>query len=483
MSYLDPQPSEEADNIVARRHEAPDVLPTNERCEAKDISLFGRTNYSSGYGSKKWIFGIKRKDRLRHLYVIGKSGVGKTKLLELLIRSDVFFGHGGCVIDPHGDLVQAVLDFTPEERLDDIVVINPGDRDFPISFNPIANVSEEDRFPVTNEMIEIFKKQFASDWSPRIEHLLRFTTLAMIDYPNGTINGMVSLLSSGQFRGKVIEHIKDSVVRRFWAIEFPEWSQRYDAEAVSPLLNKLGQLLADPLMRNIFGQQENKVDFFAFMQQKKFVLVNLAKGPLGDDVSAFFGAVLITKIKQSAMKRVTIPESERFPFYLYVDEFQNIATKSFENLLAEARKFGIALTMANQNLSQISPSLKASLFGNVASLVSFQISSDDAQILQNELAPVFEFFDIINLAAREIYVKMSIDGKRYDPFSGEVLGVTDAKHTSFAPHIITHSRNTYASKKEDVERLLEGGDASSKNGGAITQAYEAPSVSMDDIIV
>ncbi|PJA46880.1 hypothetical protein CO172_03440 [Candidatus Uhrbacteria bacterium CG_4_9_14_3_um_filter_36_7] len=481
MSYLNPE-QEEGENIVARRHEAPDVLPTNEKSPPEDVSLFGRTNYSSGYGSKRWIFGIKRKDRLRHLYVIGKSGVGKTKLLELLIRADVFFGYGTCVIDPHGDLIQSILEFVPEERLDDIAVINPSDRNFPIAFNPIANVAEEDRFPVTNEMIEIFKKQFSSDWSPRIEHLLRFTTLAMIDYPNGTINGMVSLLSSGPFRGKVIEHIKDSVVRRFWAIEFPEWSQRYDAEAVSPLLNKLGQLLADPLMRNIFGQQTNKIDFFKFMQEKKVVLVNLAKGPLGDDVSAFFGAILITKIKQSAMKRVALPASERFPFYLYVDEFQNIATKTFENLLAEARKFGIALTMANQNLSQIDAALKASLFGNVASLITFQISSDDALILQNELAPIFEFHDVINLAAREIYVKMTIDGKRYDPFSAEVLTVTDPKHEIYADRIIENSRKMYATTREEVECMLEEGD-DGRSGRSSDKKEEVPQVSADEIIV
>ena len=244
------------EQFVARRHEPPAALPTKDNTPAEEISLFGRTNFSSGIAVKRHLFGIKRKDRMRHLYVIGKSGVGKTKLLELLIRADVFFGQGACIIDPHGDLVNSVLEFIPEERIKDVVVINPGDREFPIAFNPIAHVTEEDRFPVTNELIEIFKKQFGSDWSPRVEHLLRMTTLAMIDYPGGTINGMVSLLSSGRYRSKVIEYIKDTVVRRFWAIEFPEWSQRYDAEAVSPLLNKLGQLLADPLMRHIFGQKE-----------------------------------------------------------------------------------------------------------------------------------------------------------------------------------------------------------------------------------
>ncbi|MFH1089703.1 MAG: DUF87 domain-containing protein [Candidatus Uhrbacteria bacterium] len=449
---------QQEDQIVARRHEPPAALATKDNIPAEEISLFGRTNFSQGISIKRYVFGIKRKDRTRHLYVIGKSGVGKTKLLELLIRSDVFFGHGVCVIDPHGDLVQTVLDFIPEERIKDVVLINPGDREFPISFNPISNVVEEDRFPVTNELIEIFKKQFGSDWTPRIEHLLRMTTLAMIDYPGGTINGMMSLLSSGRFRSKVIEYVKDSVVRRFWAIEFPEWSQRYDAEAVSPLLNKLGQLLADPLMRNIFGQKENKIDFYRFMQERKIVLVNLSKGLLGDDVSAFFGATLITKIKQSSMKRINLPEHLRQPFYLYVDEFQNIATKTFENLLSESRKFGIAVTVANQNLCQLETSLKASLFGNVASIVTFQIGADDAKILKDELAPVFDMQDIINLGAREIYVKMTIDGKRFDPFSADVLEVTPPRHESFSNQIIEESRGAYAKTRTEVTAELERGD-------------------------
>jgi type IV secretory pathway TraG/TraD family ATPase VirD4 len=446
------------DQIVARRHEPPAALPTKDNTQPEDISLFGRTNFSQGISIKRYVFGIKRKDRSRHMYVIGKSGVGKTKLLELLIRSDIFFNHGLCVVDPHGDLIQSLMEFIPQERINDVVLINPGDREFPISFNPIANVAEEDRFPVTNELIEIFKKQFGADWSPRIEHLLRMTTLAMIDFPGGTINGMVSLLSSGRFRSKVIEYIKDSVVRRFWAIEFPEWSQRYDAEAVSPLLNKLGQLLADPLMRNIFGQKENKIDFYRFMQERKIVLVNLSKGLLGDDVSAFFGATLITKIKQSAMKRINLPQHLRQPFYLYVDEFQNIATKTFENLLAEARKFGIAVTVANQNLCQLDMSLKASLFGNVATIITFQIGADDAKILRDELAPIFDMADIINLGAREIYVKMTIDGKRFDPFSADVLEVTEPRHESFVGKIIEIARKAFAKIRAEVTSELEKGD-------------------------
>jgi len=448
----------ELETFVARRHEPPDTLPAKDDIDPKDLSLFGRSNYSSGFSNKRYIFGIKRRDRQRHMYVIGKSGVGKTKLLEHFIRADIFYGHGLGVIDPHGDLIQDILDFLPEDRIKDVVLIDPSDREFPISFNPIANVSDEDKHMVTDAIIEIFKKQFASDWTPRIEHLLRFSTLAMIDYPNGTFNGMVSLLSSGPYRGKVIEHIKDSVVRRFWAIEFPEWSQRYDAEAVSPLLNKLGQLLADPLMRNIFGQQENKIDFFDIMQNKKIFLVNLAKGRIGDDKSAFFGAVLITKIYQASMQRIRLATNERTPFYFYVDEFQNIATKTFENMLAESRKFGIAVTVANQNLSQLTPSLRSTLFGNIGSMIVFQISAEDAAIMELEMRPVFEVSDMINLAEREIYVKMTIDGKRWDPFSADVLTVTAPKHPSFMNKIVEYTRDKFARIKAEVEKEIERGD-------------------------
>ena len=448
----------ELETFVARRHEPPDTIPTKEDVPPEDLSLFGRSNYSSGFSTKRYVFGIKRRDRRRHLYVIGKSGVGKTKLLEHFIRADIFFDHGLGVIDPHGDLIQDILDFLPENRIEDVVLIDPADRDFPISFNPIANVADDDKHMVTDSMIEIFKKQFASDWTPRIEHLLRFSTLAMIDYPKGTLNGMVSLLSSGPYRGKVIEFIKDPVVRRFWAIEFPEWSQRYDAEAVSPLLNKLGQLLSDPLMRNIFGQQDNKIDFFDIMQNEKIFLVNLSKGRIGDDKSAFFGAVLITKIYQAAMQRIRLPSDERTPFYLYVDEFQNIATKTFENILAEARKFAIALTVANQNLSQLSPTLRSALFGNVASMIVFQISAEDAAIMEQEMKPVFEVSDMINLAEREIYVKMTIDGKRWDPFSADVLTVTAPKHPPYTERVTENIRKLYARPKDVVEKTIEAGD-------------------------
>lgn len=465
----------ELETFVARRHEAPDTVPMRGTVPENELSLFGQTNYSRGYGAARYVFGIKRKDRRRHLYVIGKSGVGKTKLLEQLIRADVFFGFGVGVIDPHGDLINAILEFVPENRINDVVVIDPADRDFPISFNPIANVAEEDKHMVTDSIIEIFKKQFASDWSPRIEHLLRFSTLAMIDYPKGTLNGMVSLLSSGPYRSKVIEHIKDPVVRRFWAIEFPEWSQRYDAEAVSPLLNKLGQLLADPLMRNIFGQTESKIDLFDILQKKKILLVNLSKGRVGDEKSAFFGAVLVTKLYQASMQRIRLPESQRTPYYLYVDEFQNIATKTFENILAEARKFGLNLTVANQNLSQLSPSLRSSLFGNVASVIVFQISAEDAALMEMEMKPVFEMQDMINLSEREIYVKMTIDGRRWDPFSAEVLPVTPPRHAPFTERIMAQSRQKYAKPRELVEKQLEGGEAD--------QPKPAPQISAEEIIV
>lgn len=484
FSSVEPQPqmpsppqAAEFEAFVARRHEPPETLPMRGAVPDTDISLFGQTNYSRGYASARYIFGIKRKDRRRHLYVIGKSGVGKTKLLEQLIRADIHYGHGVGVIDPHGDLINAILDFIPENRINEVVVIDPADRDFPISFNPIANVAEEDKHMVTDSIIEIFKKQFASDWSPRIEHLLRFSTLAMIDYPKGTLSGMVSLLSSGPYRSKVIEHIKDPVVRRFWAIEFPEWSQRYDAEAVSPLLNKLGQLLADPLMRNIFGQSESKIDLYDILKRKQILLVNLSKGRIGDEKSAFFGAVLITKLYQASMQRIRLPEKDRIPYYLYVDEFQNIATRTFENILAEARKFGLNLTVANQNLSQLSPSLRSSLFGNVASIIVFQISAEDAAIMEMEMKPVFEVQDMINLSEREVYVKMTIDGRRWDPFSADVLPVNAPKHVPLTSKIVMQSREKYACKREEVELQLEGGSVEEQ------KKAEAPKISMDEIIV
>src|SRR3990167_6348998 len=287
-------PKDSKIQIIIHAPPPPD-LPVYQRVDPKDVVFFGRTNYVAALEEKRFIFGIKRPDRRRHMYMVGKSGVGKSKLLELMVRQDIAYGHGLCLIDPHGDVIDAVLDFVPESRVEDVVVIDPSDFEYPASFNPLANVDPNFKHQLTQGLIEVMEKQFGANWTPRLEHVFRFTTLALLDYPHATMRGMISLLTDRNYRQKVIEYIEDDMVKRFSAIEFADWSEKFDTDAIIPLVNKLGQFLSDPMLRNIFGQKENKIDLEKMMNEGKIVLINLSKGRLGEENSSFFGAMFITK--------------------------------------------------------------------------------------------------------------------------------------------------------------------------------------------
>ncbi len=433
----------------------PPELPVYGKDDPKEVSYFGRTNYVAALEEKKFIFGLKRTDRRRHLYIIGKSGVGKTKLLELLIRQDIAYGHGLCLIDPHGDVVEATLDFIPENRIEDVVIIDPSDVNYPSSFNPLANVDPNFKHQLTQGLIEVMEKQFGANWTPRLEHVFRFTTLALLDYPHATMRGMISMLTDRNYRQKVVEYIEDDMVKRFWAIEFADWSEKFDTDAIIPLVNKLGQFLSDPMLRNIFGQKENKIDLEKLIAEKKIILINLSKGRLGEENSSFFGSMFITKIKQAGMARAAVPERDRHDFYLYVDEFQNLVTETFENILSEARKYGLALTVAHQYVGQLLPRVQAAVLGNVGSIIIFRVGGEDAVKLKPEMAPVFDVKDMINLGVREFYIKMTIDGESYDPFSAETLKVMPPPHRSFRPDIIEASRRKFAISADAAKELIQ----------------------------
>ena len=402
--------------------------------------FFGRTNYVAALEEKKYVFGIKNADRRRHMYIVGKSGVGKTKLIELLLRQDIAHGKGLCLLDPHGDSIQEILHFIPEERIEDVCVIDPSDTEYPISFNPLANVDPTFKHQLTQGLIEVLQKQFGANWTPRLEHVFRFTTLALLDYPHATMRGMISMLTDRNYRQKVIEYIEDDMVKRFWAIEFADWSEKFDTEAIIPLVNKLGQFLANPLLRNIFGQKENKVDLERLMNEEKIVLINLSKGLIGEENSSFFGSMFITKIKQAGMARARLAESARTVFYLYADEFHNVVTDTFENILSEARKYGLALIVGHQYMNQITQKIQSSVLGNCGTIVLFRVSGEDAVRMEAEMAPVFRVKDMINLGRREFYIKMTIDGESYDPFSAETLNVMTPTHPSYRDRIIAASR-------------------------------------------
>jgi len=432
----------------------PPDLPILGKLDPKDINFIGRTNYVAALEEKKFVFGIKREDRRRHMYIIGKSGVGKTKLLELMIRQDVEFNKGLCLMDPHGDVIEDVLASIPERRINDVCLIDPSDGDFPVSFNPLANVDPAFKHQLTQGLIEVMEKQFGANWTPRLEHVFRFTTLALLDYPHATMRGMISMLTDRNYRQKVIEYIEDDMVKRFWAIEFADWSEKFDTDAIIPLVNKLGQFLSDPMLRNIFGQKTNKVDLHELMDTGKIVLINLSKGRLGEENSSFFGAMFLTKIKQAGMERARLPEKDRKDFYLYIDEFHNVVTETFENIMSEARKYGLCLIVAHQYMGQLLPKVLSAVLGNTGTIVTFRVGGADAVVLEDEFAPIFKVKDMINLGKREFYIKLTIDGESYDPFSAATLKVLPPSHQNYKDRIREASRRKYTVSASEAKKLI-----------------------------
>lgn len=441
-------------HILAKKHEPPKNLPSTP---GPDISMFGTTNYHNNFQD----FGIKRADRRRHLYAVGKSGTGKSKLLELLIKSDIEAGKGVGVLDPHGDLVDNILRFIPEHRIKDVILFDPSDTEFPIAFNPLEKVDEKFKMQITIGFIDIFKKLFGSNWSNRLEHVLRYTTLALLDSPNTTVLSILKMLSDKNYRQKIIARIEDSVVKNFWVNEFAGWSEKFDSEAITPLLNKVGQLVSTNMIRNIIGQPKNTFNLREIMDGEKILLMKVSKGLLGEENAALLGSMIITKIYQAAMARADTREEDRKDFYFYVDEFQNFATDTFTEILSEARKYRLCLTLAHQYIGQLEEEVRKTVFGNVGSIIGFRVGAEDATVLEAEYTPIFNIRDIINLGVREFYLKMSIDGELTEAFSGRTLDIEYQKedHTRA---IIEASRAAYCTPRDVVEENLkkwdEGGE-------------------------
>lgn len=440
-------------NIVqttSKRAPAPDILPFEGLVNASEVSFFGETNYRND----KKVFGIKRMDRRRHLYIVGKTGSGKSKLLELLLISDVQNSEGCCLIDPHGDLADEVLKFVPKERIEDVVYINPTDRDFPIGFNPLEPVeSYEERQHLSRFLISIFKKLFAENWNSRMEHLIRYITLALLETPDSNILGITRMLSDTNYRQRVIKQIQDPVVKSFWTNEYSASNEQFVNVAAVPIMNKVGQFIANPIIRNMVGQQKNMLDFEKFMNEGKIVIINLSKGKLGEDNAALLGSMFITKIQQAALARAKIDEEKRRDFYFYVDEFQNFATDAFSTILSEARKYHLDLTIAHQYIAQLPEDVKATAFGNVGSLIVFPVGGDDAAYLAKEFTPVFTPDDMINLNVREMYIKMSVDGKITQPFSARTTTVPKSE-IDYSTEIIDRTRVKYGRNRVVVENEI-----------------------------
>lgn len=359
----------------------------------------------SDYRSVRVPLGAYDEDRLRHMYVVGKTGVGKSKFLVSMMIDDIAYGKGLAVVDPHGDLIEEVMMHIPEHRKNDVVIFDPTDEQFPFAFNPLHVQSNESKQILAKGFIDIFKKFFGANWNPKLEHVLRMLFLGLLDVPQATIFDVVRALTDKDFRYIMIEHVKDDVVRNFWTNEFAGWSQQFNSEAIMPILNKVGQLLSIEMVKNIFASTENKLDLREVMDSKKILLIKLPKGRLQEEIMGFLGAMLVTKIYQTAMGRQGTDKASRTPFFLYIDEFQNFATDTFSEILSEARKYGLGLIVAHQFIQQIPSHLSHALFGNVGSLVSFRISSEDAKYMREHFDPYVTAYDLANLSAREAYVK------------------------------------------------------------------------------
>jgi len=437
--------------------------------KSDDVTALALTNFRN----EKRRFGIKEDDRRRHVYLIGKTGMGKSTVLENMIIQDIQNGKGVAVVDPHGDLVEKVINYIPSGRVNDVIYFNPADLDFPIAFNVFEKVDRSHQHLIASGLIGIFKKLWADSWGPRLEYVLRNAILALLEYPDSTLLGVMRLLVDKGYRKKVIQKITDPVVRSFWLDEYSKYPDKFQSEAIAPIQNKVGQFLSSPVIRNIVGQVKSSFSMRDIMDNKKILLMNLAKGRVGEDNSALLGAMLITKIQMAAMSRVDIPEEERQDFYLYVDEFQNFATESFANILSEARKYRLNLIIAHQYIEQLDDLVRASVFGNVGTIMLFRIGATDAEELVKEFEPYFVEEDLVNLGRYDVYMKLMIDGISSQPFSATTMPPISGE-TENRDKVIKISRERYATKLEIVqERIIrwseanrDGGDASADGRGA-----------------
>ena len=413
-----------------------------------DVIFFGLANFRNQMRK----FGIKTDDRRRHMYLIGKTGMGKSTVLENMIVDDIRAGRGVAIVDPHGDLAEKIIKYIPENRIDDVIYFNPADMDYPIAFNLVEQVEPHLRHLVASGLIGVFQKLWADSWGPRLEYILRNAILAILDYPGSTLLGVVRMLSDKAYRKKVVANIKDPVVKSFWEKEFASYADKFASEAVSPIQNKVGQFLSSSFMRNIVGQVQSSIDMRRVMDEGKILIMNLSKGRIGEDNSALLGAMMITKIQLAAMSRVDIDEKDRRDFYLYIDEFQNFSTESFANILSEARKYRLNLIMAHQYIEQLDERVKPAVFGNVGTIITFRVGAADAEELVKEFAPVFTEEDIVNLPKYEMYLRLMIDGIASDPFSAKGMSpLAEEEKTDNIEKVIDSSRRKYASERQVVE--------------------------------
>lgn len=415
-----------------------------------EVILFAETNYRN----QRQRFGIKTDDRRRHVYVLGKTGMGKTTMLENMVVADINAGHGVGVVDPHGDFAEKILDFIPSHRVNDVVYFNPADVDNPIGFNVLEAVGETQKHLVASGLMGVFKKIWPDVWSARMEHILNNCILALLDFPGSTLLGINRILVDREYRKRVVAKLTDPVVKAFWTEEYARWEDRFRNEAIAPIQNKVGQFLSASIIRNIVAQVTSTIDVRAIMDEGKILVMNLAKGRIGEDSSRLLGGMLITKLQLAAMERVNQPELERRDYYLYVDEFQNFATQSFANILSEARKYRLNLIIAHQYIEQLDEDfVRPAVFGNVGTMILFRVGAKDGEFLETEFMPRFTPDDLVNLTKYEVYMKLMIDGVSSAPFSATTLPPI-SERTGNNEKVLKVSRERYTQPRAVIEEKI-----------------------------
>jgi len=421
---------------------------TNENEER--ITYFGETDCRN----KRTQFGIKAKDRSKHVYVIGKTGMGKSTLLENMAVQDIKSGAGLAFIDPHGASAEKLLDYIPEERVNDTLYFAPFDIDHPVSFNILEDIGADKRHLVVNGLMSTFEKLWVDMWSARMAYILQNTLLALLEYPDSTLLGVNRMFIDKEYRKRVVEHVTDPAVKSFWTEEFAKYTDRYTQEATPAIQNKVGQFVSNPLIRNIIGQPNSAFDIREMMDNKKILIVNLAKGKVGEGNANLLGGMIITRIYLAAMSRADVSEAEmrKLPdFYLYIDEFQSFANKTFENILSEARKYKLDLTIAHQYIEQMEEEVRDAVFGNVGTMITFRVGAFDAEVLEKEFEPTFYIQDLVNLGVYQIYLKLMIDGLSSAPFSAVTIPPIEPPQFSYKDQIIAQTRERYGRPKAIVE--------------------------------